>query len=260
VIDLRHLPHYPMPSAGEVPTDQAPIFYDGGGRPLSRLDVAPVGGDVRIVPRGLGGRIALGEGTFMIWQDDEPFLRRAGQPVNGFGVTFPWNAKLPKRVPVFWHALDDDGRRFRSGEGTLDRFAGAVDDGAWIDTNLHVLADGLVRVFVSERDGTETVHAILPPGDLRSASPQVVREPSFSQSFFGRELFGELRLPLTSSGEASGAVDVSRFSMERYRRLVGAAAAPGFTGTIHVSVTRRADGGARLLIATTKGEPGAFGF
>lgn len=246
LVALDDLPRHDVPRPGPLSADDGPTFFDGYGRPLDRLDVAPRGGELYVVPPGQGGRLRVGDvGTF--WNNDEPFYRDARERERGFGVHFPWSSRIPAELAISWHSIEAQGEtlRFRSVEGTFDRLAGTVVQEAWIDSPMRPLLDGLVHAFVSERDDRSTVHVVIPSGNLAYASPHV-RVVSTDDFFFGGRMpFSELKLPVGTLGSSAAGVDVSSSSMARYR-AAGGSLEGLFSGRIHVSVS---DG--VLVVATT---------
>ena len=243
---LRDLPRHVVGAPGPLPQDEGPSYFDGFGRPLDRLDVAPHGGELYVVPPGTGGRLRVGDmGTF--WNNDEPFFNGPRERERGFGVHFPWNSRIPGELAITWHSIEAQGEqlRFRSVKGTFDRFAGTVVQREWIDTPTRSFLGGLVHAFVSERDGMKTVHVVVPSGSMAYASPHVAAI-STGDFFFGSRMpFTELRLPLTSLRSAAAGIDVSTFAMARYR-AAGGSTKDLFGGRIHVAVSE--DG---LVVATT---------
>jgi len=250
VIPLRELPEIAVPEAGPVSKEQGPTYFDTFGRPVTQLDRSPRGGEIYIVPPGGGGRITVGDAdTF--WGNDEPFFRSPTERGRGFGVHFPWNARIPRQLAIFWHGIEATGGalRFRSVKGTLDRFEGTVVAAEQIDTSLRPFAGGLVQAFVSRRDGNRTLHVVVPTGSVAYASPDAGAVSAGTGFFFGgRAPFTELRLPLRPVGATTVGIDVSRFSMARYR-AAGASMEGLFDGRIHVSVSGGDE--PRLILAMT---------
>jgi hypothetical protein len=247
-LDLGTLPTVTIAEASPLPADASLQFFDANGRPLSRLDVAPKHGIVQVVPRGEAGRIAVGNAdTF--WGNSSAFFARERQ--RGFGVNFPWNAHIPQRIAVQWQSLtpSSDALRFRSVAGTLDRFAGTVDEARGIDTALTRVGDLPVFAARTRRDGHDELLVIMPKSFAGYRDAHVRTDLADAFFFFDNDPFEVVTMPLDARGGSSAGMDLAFSAIERFATFL-----PDVEGSrerIHLSVTTTGDGAGKLVVATT---------